>query len=83
MLVHRLLWSMAYDRAVRLTLRSTGTRRTGRVVRVWRDEKAGSHEKGSQASTVGVVLDDGFEVLVNSIESVALPKDGTERAFVE
>lgn len=82
LLVHRLLWSMAHGRAVRIEL-ATGSKQTGRVVRIWRDQSQGSNEKGSQASTVGVVFDDGAEVLVNAIRTVMLPKDGTERAFVE
>ncbi len=73
---------MAHGRAVRIEL-TTGSKRTGRVTRIWRDESQGSLEKFSQASTVGVVFDDGFEVLVNAIRSVSLPVDGTERAFVE
>lgn len=85
-IVHKLLWSMSYDRPVRITLRDQAGTVTDRVVRRWTDEQRGpkpTDGKGSQASTVVVVLASGREIAVNSIESVQLPLEGTERAFGE
>lgn len=85
-LVHKLLWSMSYDRPVRITLRDQAGTVTDRVVRRWTDETRGpkaTDDKGSQASSVVVVLASGREIAVNSIEAVQLPLDGTERAFGE
>lgn len=77
----RMMWSMAKDRPVRITLRDGAGTVTGLVVRLWVDESLGSPEPKSQASTVGFVLASGREIAVNSIERVQLPLDRTEAAF--
>lgn len=65
-LVWRLLWSMSTGKPVRVI--GTGKRKVvnGLVTRIRRDEKLGK----VGGSTVVVVMDDGQEIAVNSIEAV-------------
>lgn len=82
-LVHRLLWSMAQDRPVRITLRSGAGVRVAKVVRHWIDPRRATKNASRQNSTVVVVLDSGEEVAVNSIERVQLPLGDSGAAFGE
>jgi hypothetical protein len=81
--VHRLLWSMAHDRAVKITLRSGGGRRVARVVRLTTDPRRDTKNAGPENSTVVVELEGGEEVAVNSMERVQLPLGDSGAAFGE
>jgi hypothetical protein len=80
-LVHRLLWSQAHGRSVRITLRSGAGVRVGEVVRHWIDPRRATANAGPQNSTVVVELASGEELAVNSIERVQLPLGESGAAF--
>jgi hypothetical protein len=82
-LVHRLLWSMSHERAVRVTLKSGAGTKVGRVVRTWTDPRRATKNASAQNSTVVVVFEDGVEYAVNSIERVQLPLGDSGAAFGE
>lgn len=82
-IVHRLLWSMAHGRAVRITLRSGAGKRIAKVVRLMVDPRRDTKNAGPQNSTVVVELEGGEEVAVNSMERVQIPVGDSGAAFAE
>lgn len=81
-LVHKLLWSMSYERRVRITLRD-GRVRTAQACRVFRDVDVNVAKVPRGASTMGFAFTDGSELRVDAIERVQLPLGDAGAAFGE
>lgn len=71
---------MSYDKRVRVR-DASGAVTTARVVRIEVDPARGTPKRSRGASTLVVIFEGGKELAVDSIESVALPIEGTEAAF--
>ena len=82
-LAWRMLWSMSYDRPVRVTFADGAGVRIAKVVANWLDPRRSPHKGAEGSSPLVFVLAGGEEIALNSIAHVQLPMGDSGAAFAE